>query len=97
MIYETQCNSCKVKSEILLSIKSHDLLNDGKVLCSYCGTGILKQIISVPKHLFMRSPFPIGMSENPFPNPVDIKSKQHVKDLCQEHGLVSKRLENDTI
>ena len=93
MIYKTKCLDCGIIRDIKLPIQEYDKLKAGHYNC-VCG-GEVRQIITLPKVVISRSPFPSGLNENSFPDPVNVKDSKHCKDLCDEHGLTSGYLEND--
>jgi hypothetical protein len=93
MIYVTKCLDCGGDTELSLAVKDQPNIAQGKYKCE-CG-GALVQVFTPPKAVFLRSSFPTGHYEDSFPDPVKVRSKTHAKDLCAEHGLTSKYIEND--
>jgi len=113
MIYLMKCDKCDKTLEIGCPMNRHDDIIKPGIGCqdelnyiNGCGsqskrtcTGILRQVIVPPRHMFVRGSFPATGNEVQLPTEhgVDIKfqDKYHARDYLEDHGLVSKWIEND--
>jgi len=95
MIYPMRCNRCGAEMDYNCPIKDHGALVKPGISC-FCG-GKYKQVITGGRTILVRSPFPKGDPrwEHATPDPVYVKDKEHLKDLCEEHGNISRYLEDD--
>ena len=98
-----RCNVCKRVIDIGCPITQHeDIIKPGipcsDPILSQC-SGTLKQILVAPRVVFAKEGFPATGNEIQLPTEhgVDIKfqDKYHAQDYLEEHGLISKWIEND--
>jgi len=94
MIYVMECNGCGAKSTIECRMSEHERLVKPGFDCR-CG-GRVVQIIERSGADFVRSAFPKGDPrwEHVSNEPVYVKDKKHLKDLCEENGNTSRYLED---
>lgn len=100
MIYLMRCDSCKKELDIGCPITQwEDIIRPG-IACGTPGCfGMLAQVITPPRIVFGREPFPRTGAEVQLPTPdhVDIRfdDKIHAREYLAENGLTSKWIEND--
>ena len=81
-LYDYECPSCKHKFEDIAKIKDRN-----NITCPICCTPA-KLLMSAWKDDWFK-PF---TSEDFNGTPILVKSKQHYKDLCKQHGVYSRAL-----
>jgi len=83
-LYELQCLKCGIEFEQLSKIKDRE-----EVLCRIEGcNGRTKILMSPPKRDWFRPHY----NPNLGLDPVYVKSKQHLKELCLEKNVTSEAL-----
>lgn len=95
MRYDVKCEGCGDEIEVTCSLEEHEWRIKPGFKCA-CGA-LYKQVFNAPRSVFAREGFPKGDPrwEHVTPDPVYIRDKYHLRDLCQEQGAVSHFLEND--
>jgi len=94
VIYEMQCDKCGAVDDVQATLAQHEVLVKPGIRCS-CG-GMFRQIFTAVRGVFAREGFPKGdpQWEHASPDPLYIRDKVHLRDVCQEHGNVSRYLED---
>lgn len=95
MIYVMECNSCDSRFDVECPLSDYNSVVKPGVSC-ICG-GKYRHII-VPGGLrFAKEGFPKGDPgwEHVSDDPIFIRDKIHLKDICQQNGNISRFLEDD--
>lgn len=99
MIYLMRCDTCKMEMDIGCPINQHsDIIVPG-IACGQECYGTLRQVITPPKLVFGKEPFPHSNNEIALPTPhgedIRFQDKIHAREYLGERGLTSKWIEND--
>jgi hypothetical protein len=100
MLYDMRCDTCKRTVEIGCPISMHEDIIVPGIECNEGNChGKLKQIITPPRHMFVKEGFPGTGNEMQLPTPdgVDVKFRDKIecRDYLGERGLQSNWIEND--
>lgn len=87
-LYDIECKRCKHEWEEMRTIAEVDTM-DGYFVCPECG--FLKGKIVI-KHYRNEDWFHPHWNEHFEVNPVFVKSRNHLKQLCDKYGMVSNAL-----
>lgn len=93
MIYQMECDRCGKNTEMHCHLVEHETLIKPGWPCQ-CG-GRVRQVLVNSGIAFAREAFPKGEWEHVADDPVFIRDKAHLKDVCEEHGNISKFVEDD--
>ena len=94
MIYVMECTGCKKQVEVECKLAEHKIVVKPGFDCA-CG-GLYQQIIVNTGTVFVREGFPKGDPrwEHVSDEPMYIRDKSHLKDVCEQNGNVSRYLED---
>jgi predicted nucleic acid-binding Zn ribbon protein len=94
VIYELRCDKCIRSIDIHCSVAQHAELVKPGIACA-CG-GHMSQYFSPPKIVWAREGFPKKDPrwEHVSDEPMEIRDKAHLKDICEQNGSVSRYLED---
>lgn len=81
-LYEFECLKCHLEFEEFSKIADRE-----SVRCKGCG-GKTKILLSPPKRDWFRP----WISEDFTGSPIEVRSKNHLKELCEKHGVYSRAL-----
>ena len=100
MIYSMRCNTCKRNLDIGCPITQwEDIIQPGIVCGMKTCSGTLVQVITPPRIVFGRDPFPHSGNEVALPTKdhedIRFQDKIHAREYLAENGLTSKWIEND--
>lgn len=95
MIYEMECEYCKHTEDVVCTLAEHALLVKPGRKCSRC-SATMYQIITSVRSVFAREGFPKNDPrwEHLTDEPVQVRDKAHLRDLCEETGSRSRYLED---
>ena len=99
MIYLMRCDTCKRYLDIGCPINQHEDIIKPGIACGQKCLGILRQVITPPRLVFGREPFPHSGNEVALPTnhfeDIRFQDKIHAREYLGERGLMSKWIEND--
>jgi hypothetical protein len=100
MLYQMKCDICKRELEIGCPITQHsDIITPGIRCRKNNCAGILRQVITPAGPVFVKGGFPATGNEVALPTnhgeDIKFKDKHHARDYLEDHGLMSKWIEND--
>ena len=91
--YTFQCVECGDIVDKVSSMTGLDNLKQSM----YCHGKLMGKLITVNSGFFTRSAFPTEVWEHAATTPMAFKDKIHLKDHCDEVGLISRLLEDGDV
>ena len=85
-LYDFQCPDCKEVYEKFCCINDLEGFTI-KQRCPTCDTQLIRQIGGIKKDWFRPH-----INEDFNGKPIEVKSKQHLKELCKQYGVQSRAL-----
>ena len=92
--YVFECIKCGERTERVAKIAELDRLKQSMYHCE-C---LMRTVIQAGRGFFSRSPFDKNdIWEHAAPDPMRFKDAAHLKDHCEENGLISRYLEDGDV